>query len=43
MVALSFFQDHGLNEALKLATDSFFDLSDWFAERWRAYAEREAT
>jgi NYN domain len=38
IVALSFFENHGLNESLKLAADDFFDLSPWFAERWRGYA-----
>ena len=37
IVALSFFAEHGLNESLKLSADDFFDVSNWFEERWRGY------
>lgn len=40
MVALSFFTDYGLSDSLVLASDDFFDLSDWFTERWQAFASR---
>ena len=40
MVAISFFANYGIHESLKLASDDFFDVSEWFTDQWTSCVAR---
>jgi len=40
VVYLAFFANYGLNEKLKLACDSFIDLSGYFIPQWKEYSSK---